>query len=341
MNFSLVKKILLHFFLGGAFITMFALAFGSPREGLAVLKTFIFNGLLWVALAFGNGYATDSTDRFYSWIKDPGKKFILVTISSIIVTTIIGYTFLYIYLYIFSAITFEEANKIFFTEMLPGLISITFVVAMFYHGKAFLNNWKRSELETEKLKKANISSQYEALKNQVNPHFLFNSLNVLSTLVYKDQDLAVDFINKLSSFYRYVLEVQKKEVVPLKQELKELNNFIFLLRKRFGNNLNIEIDDFDDDEQMLVPLSLQMLVENAVKHNVISKSKPLNLRIKNDNGYISVENDLNRKDQNLESMGIGLPNIKSRYEYLTEKAIEVIENSTSFIVKLPILKLDS
>ncbi len=336
----LAKRILSHFFLGGAFISIFSFAFGNHQGGWNFVVSYIFNGIIWVALAFGNGYINEAAKNVYSWIDAPGKRFILVMVSSLIFTVITGYIFLQIYLQVLFDCDFGKANRIFLNGMLPGLIFITILVSAFFHGKAFLANWRRSELEAERLKKANISSQYETLKNQVNPHFLFNSLNVLSTLVYKDQDLAVEFINKMSNYYRFVLSVKDKEVIPLKTELEALENYVYLLKKRFGENLEVNIEQFNLDGIMLIPLSLQMLVENAVKHNVVSKMHPLIINIKSANGYLIVENEIEKKQQVVESMGIGIPNIKSRYQYLTDMVVEVIETTTLFSVKLPMLKIE-
>lgn len=338
---GLLRKIILHFFFGGAFISLFALAFGNDQRGWGLVVSFIFNGLIWVVLAFGNAYINEVTKNGYSWIEAPVKRFILVMISSSVFTVMTGYIFLQIYLQFIFECTFEKANQIFLADMLPGLITITILVSSFFHGKAFLENWRKSELESERLKKANISANYETLKNQVNPHFLFNSLNVLSTLVYKDQDLAVEFINKMSKFYRFVLSVKDKEVIPLQKELEALENYIYLLKKRFGDNLEVEIDYFETEDIHIVPLSLQMLVENAIKHNVVSKSHPLHISIKSKDGYIKVENEIAKKQQVVESMGIGIPNIKSRYQYLTDKVVEVIETTNMFSVKLPLLKIET
>jgi LytS/YehU family sensor histidine kinase len=188
------------------------------------------------------------------------------------------------------------------------------------------------------LEKESIRAKYESLKSQVSPHFLFNSLNALTNLVYEDQDKAAKFIKQLSEVYRYVLDSRDKEVVPLEEEKKFLNSYLFLQQIRFGDKLMLEIN-LSDTRSLIAPLVLQMLVENAIKHNVISAEQPLTIRIYSVEGYIVVENDLQKKSVvQGESQGIGLENISRRYEFLTDRKVEVIEGDT-FRVKLPVIPL--
>jgi LytS/YehU family sensor histidine kinase len=170
----------------------------------------------------------------------------------------------------------------------------------------------------------------------VSPHFLFNSLNALTNLVYEDQEKAVKFIKQLSEVYRYVLDTRDKEVVSLTEELKFLESYLFLQRIRFGNKLRVTIDLSGDP--MLAPLALQMLIENAIKHNIISEADPLNIRIFSEDGYLTVENNLQKKSVLGErSSGVGLDNIRKRYEFLTDREVKVLETPVSFVVKLPLL----
>ena len=216
------------------------------------------------------------------------------------------------------------------------------MISTFLHGREFLHQWKESLLETERLKQAHLNARFESLKNQVNPHFLFNSFNILSNLVYKDQDLAARFIKQLSSTYRYVLDAKDKEVVPLATELEALEAYLFLAKMRFGENLHVQIELDHYNGAVVAPLSLQMLVENAIKHNVISKNKPLSIRIiKTEDDYIEVSNNLQLKNNKLESAGIGLPNIKERYKYISDKAVQIVQDENYFKVSIPLIKLHS
>ena len=168
-------------------------------------------------------------------------------------------------------------------------------------------------------------AKYESLKSQVSPHFLFNSLNALTNLVYEDQDKAAKFIKQLSEVYRYVLDTRDKEVVSMEEEKNFLNSYLFLQQIRFGDKLKLEVN-LDETRSRIAPLVLQMLVENAIKHNVISEENPLHINIYVKDGFIVVENNLQKKSVMLdESPGIGLDNIAKRYEFLSDKKVEVIE----------------
>lgn len=201
-------------------------------------------------------------------------------------------------------------------------------------------SWRQAAIESEKLKTERVSSQYESLKNQVNPHFLFNSLNALTALVYEDQDQAAKFIKKLADVYRYVLDNQQKEVVPLSEEIRFVEAYVFLQKIRFEENLQVTIQVPADTQAMVLPLSLQMLVENAIKHNIISDDEPLHIQVYlEEEEFIVVKNNLQLKTSHEYSSGLGLKNIQSRYEYLSKKEISVLNSADEFIVKLPLLNL--
>jgi len=205
----------------------------------------------------------------------------------------------------------------------------------------FMNRLKKTQLEAEQLKKQNIEAQFEALRNQINPHFLFNCFNVLSTLVHKDAEASSKFIAQLSNVYRYLLYNQEKKIVTLQEELAFLDSYTYLLRTRFNDNLIIESKISDGLNQVMVaPASLQMLIENAIKHNVASKKSPLNIVLQTEGDYIKVSNTLQIKEIEEESTKIGLNNIISRYKLLSDKPVKIEKTDALFIVKLPILYLE-
>ncbi|QSE97983.1 sensor histidine kinase [Fulvivirga lutea] len=221
-------------------------------------------------------------------------------------------------------------------------LGFTFRVNLFLHCinaiYFFINQYNTTQLLAEKLKKESAEAQFAALRNQVNPHFLFNSFNVLSTLVYKDADTASKFIDQLSEVYRYLLQNQQNKVVSLRDELKFLQSYIFLQKIRFQDNLDITIK-LDDTilDTYVAPATLQLLIENAIKHNVVSKSNPLQVVIKNQNNFIVVENSLNLKSVKEESTQIGLKNIRSRYNYLCGDDAIITNSNGVFTVKIPII----
>jgi two-component system, LytTR family, sensor kinase len=205
----------------------------------------------------------------------------------------------------------------------------------------FMNRLKKAQLEAEQLKKQNIEARFEALRNQINPHFLFNCFNVLSTLVHKDPEASSTFIAQLSNVYRYLLQNQEKKIVPLKDELDFLDSYTYLLRTRFSENLQIENRISDcPDVIMVAPASLQMLIENAIKHNVASKKLPLKIKLEKQAEYIVVSNTLQKKEIEGESTRIGLRNIIDRYKLLSDLPVIVERTPTQFIVKIPVLQIE-
>jgi len=206
----------------------------------------------------------------------------------------------------------------------------------------FMNRLKKAQLEAEQLKKQNIEARFEALRNQINPHFLFNCFNVLSTLVHKDADASSTFISELSNVYRYLLYNQDNKIVPLKEELAFLDSYTYLLRTRFTENLLIENRIFDSSDKIMVaPATLQMLIENAIKHNVASKKFPLRIVLEKQGNYIMVSNTLQKKEIEEESTRIGLKNVVARYKLLSDLPVIIEEIQTHFIVKIPVLQIQA
>lgn len=193
-------------------------------------------------------------------------------------------------------------------------------------------------IELEQIKADNLGAQYELLKQQVNPHFLFNSLNTLKYMVESSDKHSVDFILKLSDFYRFTLESRKMDLITLGEELEILNAYLYLLKARFedGINLSIEIEK-DHYRSFIPPFTLQLLVENCIKHNVVSLDRPLHIRLYSEKDLLVVENRLQLKRTPEASTGMGLKNINERYIHLLNKKIEILASETLFTIKLPII----
>lgn len=237
---------------------------------------------------------------------------------------------------------FESNWREIFGEFIVGFF-ITLLVSAVYASVAFFRMYKSSLIETESLKRSRIESELKALNAQVNPHFLFNSLNTLMSLIPEDSQLALEFTKKFSDVYRYILQNKFKEMVTVKDEIEFTSSYIFLLKIRHGNNVNMEL--FVDDTSLLkmIPtLTLQMLVENATKHNVISEHKKLNIRIEStSDGLLTVRNNLSPKKTPENGAGIGLENIRKRYEYLTDRKVEIVQTGEEFIASLPLLETEN
>ena len=220
---------------------------------------------------------------------------------------------------------------------------ITFLILGIYETIGFYALLKKSELEKEQLERENIQSQLEGLKNQVKPHFLFNSLNTLSYIIPEDSDTAVKFVQKLSKVYRYILEMRDSKVIELKEELDFLKSYTFLLKERFGENLNININVPGESlSDKILPLSLQLLFENAIKHNIISSKKPLTIEVFVEKGKkLVVQNNLQKKKQSYNGTQMGLENIKNRYRLFSDLEVDVFETEEHFTVLLQLIKESS
>lgn len=191
-------------------------------------------------------------------------------------------------------------------------------------------------LENEKLKQQNLQKELTALKNQINPHFLFNSLNSLNSIV-RDNKEATMFIKKLSFMYRYILQSGERDVVSLQEELKFLDSYVYLVKSRYRDRFKIDIDiDAEYLEKKVPPLALQLLVENAVKHNEISESNPLQVNIYSKDSDIYVENEMRLRTSFVDSTGNGLMNLDKRYFLLKKQHISISATENVFRVKLPL-----
>ena len=222
-----------------------------------------------------------------------------------------------------------------------GLLSLVFAFGyiIIEHFETISHQVRSQQNEIMSLEQANLKAQYNALKSQIDPHFLFNTLGTILHLIEEDKDVAKEYVNELSKVYRYILQTRENELVTLKQELDFVKSYFFLLRKRFNKNLTISIDVPDLYKSYEIsPVSVQLLVENAVKHNIISSKKPLHISISVDEQQsIVVKNNLQKK-ASMPTEQVGLKNLQSRYQFMSEKKPEIITDSQWFIVKIPLLK---
>jgi LytS/YehU family sensor histidine kinase len=213
------------------------------------------------------------------------------------------------------------------------------MVVAIYESIYFIGELRKSVEEKEMWKRESLQAQLDALKTQVNPHFLFNNLNTLSAVIPDNPALAVDFVQQLSKVYRHILEVKNEQSILLKEELEVLKAYAFLLKTRFGDNLDISIRVPEENlHQKIVPLSLQILMENAIKHNIVSSSKPLKIDVHAENGKLVVSNNLQKRQSLQESTGIGLDNIRNRYKLLGDQLVHVQQGPFSFIVSIPLIE---
>ena len=286
----------------------------------------------------GNSFIYGLLDRKYSWQNHLLKRAIFGSLA------LIGYSAAaYLVVQMIMMLLVNGAlpeNPIYWalrTSYIAVLISFT--VSLLFVAVAFFQNWKKSLLEAERFKAEMLQYKYESLQNQINPHFLFNSFNVLSDLVYEDQKKAVDFIRQLSQLFRYVLDSRDKELVPIKEELEFIESYNYLLQTRFEEKLSIKQEFEAKEDEMIVPMTLQLLIENCVKHNEISASQPLTVHIMRNGEYLKVENNLQLKSAGLNSKKTGLSNIMQQFKFFTDKELVFTETDHTFSVEVPVIKM--
>jgi hypothetical protein len=315
----------------GSFVAMYFMCTSCRTDLSRYLLNVLFSSIAWLCLWTVNGELNHFLNRRISWIESPVRRLIAGIIATIVCTVAAMFLIIKAWELVLN-VTFDD-----YYEIVSNSLVITFFISLFFHGRSFLLEWKRSAVEAERYQKESMAATYESLKNQVNPHFLFNSFNALTNLVYQDQDKAAKFIKQLSEVYRYVLDTRDKEVVPIEEELKFLESYTYLQHIRFGSKLSIKID-LNGRKSKVAPLALQMLIENAIKHNITSQDDPLFIKVYYENDFIVVENNLQKKQAiGEDSAGVGLENISKRYAFLSDRKVEIQEKNNTFVVKLPAL----
>lgn len=302
---------------------------GSKEHFLSILVATLTSYVIWE----GSKLIQSLILYFFPWEESIAKHLayeiasIFVFSSLMLIIGILTYSWLVSSVYITIGVVLQNI----FVSFLLALLFIAFNEGAFLFYK-----WKQSLLEQERLRQENLVAKVESLKKQLDPHFLFNSLSVLSGVVYKDPELADHFITKLAQVYRYVLEHNDEKQVPLKKEIAVVEAYCFLINVRFHNKVSLDVK-LGENSAYVLPMSIQLLVENAVKHNRISEHQPLVLRIYSEDTTLWVENSLNLKDAKEESTGIGLKNLEARYKYVTGKSIVIENNKAVFKVGLPLI----
>lgn len=302
------------------------------------LVEFAFYQLYSFVLGYSNMIFFDYMERL-NWKKTDSIKRIIIGILGSTVITIIG---LFV-LRLLTALTIENISYAKFIERetfgnyVFG-IWITLSIVVVFHVIYFYNKYQQNKIKEQKVIAGTASAKFDALKNQLDPHFLFNSLNVLTSLIEENPDNAQKFTTSLSKVYRYVLEQKDKELVTVNEELKFAKTYMSLLKMRFEDSIIFEMpEEASNPESKVVPLSLQLLLENAVKHNMVTSNKPLHIKIYEDGGSLVVENNLQPKQIVKKSSGVGLSNIMQRYDLLTNRKVLINKEASYFVVVIPML----
>jgi two-component system, LytTR family, sensor kinase len=275
----------------------------------------------------------------YNWKKNNTIKRIVVGIIGATIITLVGLFFLRAFTsFVYTDKTFYEfvINEKFKYYQFGLWITLTIIIV--FHVIYFYNRYQQNRIKEQKVIAGTASAKFDALKNQLDPHFLFNSLNVLTSLIEENPINAQKFTTSLSKVYRYVLEQKDKELVTVDEELQFAKTYMSLLKMRFEDSIIFEMPDkASNPESKVVPLSLQLLLENAVKHNLVTTSKPLHIKIYEQADSLIVDNNLQTKQIVKKSSGVGLNNIMQRYELLTNKKININKEANRFAVAIPML----
>jgi hypothetical protein len=291
-----------------------------------------------VVLTVFNSAFFDYMNHKVEWKKYTPYRILLSVLGSIAVTML---GIFLIRMFIAKVIDHQPLTQFLAEERFKDYIIsllITMVVTLFFHAIYFYKKAQEKKVNEQKIIAGTASAQFESLKNQIDPHFLFNSLNVLSSLIEENPANAQRFTTSLSKIYRYVLEQKDKELVSVSEELAFAKTYMNLLKMRFENSLFYELpQEIPNPDAKVVPLSLQLLLENTVKHNVVSEQKPLYIRIKIADNNLIIENDLQKKEVLGNRKGVGLQNIINRYGILTHRKVQIEETKNTFSVSLPIL----
>ena len=334
---SIISIAWITFFVG----TFLFLIFKGEKTLQNYFTYLLITGLYSFTISIGNGYVNNYLNRRFSWVDQTRKRTIYGIISTLVVNVVLVLFCNYInfiYFQNFKPSQFFSGNLGFSNWF---TINIALLISALLHAKGFIEEWKKSsrkEVVEQKLIAKSANAQFESLKNQLDPHFLFNSLNVLSSLIDENPNQAQRFTASMSKIYRYVLEQKDKELVTVEEEIEFAKTYCDLLKTRFEDSVSFDFKVNETDlKSYVVPLSLQLLLENCIKHNFATSTKPLHIKIYSENGFLFIENNLQEREQMKESAGIGLSNIVQRYSLLTKQNVFIEKSEEFFKVKIPML----
>jgi sensor histidine kinase YesM len=308
--------------------------FSDWQVKLSFLYTIMIAFIIW----HGNRYLHYSLRSYFDWINKPLQKITVLILSIIFYTVPVSILLLVGWYMLF---TNEMVNWTIITEStLIILIAVIFITHVYE--TAFLVKESESEiLRNEQLERAKAEAELEALKNQIDPHFIFNSLNTLSHLIEEKPVKAKQFNDNLADVYRYILQNKARDLVLLREEMQFLNSYFLLLQIRFDKAIQLKITIGENilDQYLIPPISLQILAENAIKHNEFAEDNPLLFEIVLKEEELIVHNPVHRKELRKTSSRIGLQNLRERYKLTTNKDITIKDEENDFTVHLPILKI--
>lgn len=296
--------------------------------------------VVWVTQWYGHGFIEEWLSEKAPWQTKPRSRLFLSLLLHILYA-IVAIVLVNIMMEWIIAVSRDKPFRLERDGMVDsGIIAsaIAIVISVVMTCVGFYHHLRRSLAREAQLEAELATFRYESLRTQLNPHFLFNSLNVLSELVLDDPKQAVQFIRQLSDIYRYILDARERELVPLDEELSFLNTYCDLLKIRFEGALDVHLSIDVLPEDCLVPMALQLLVENAVKHNVVSVREPLQVELLRSEDWLVVRNPLRPLRTPPEKSGRGLDNLKKRFAFFSEQRVVIDDGPDWFEVRLPVLK---
>ena len=309
--------------------------FNQPFEHL--VNVFLIMQIYSLTITIVNYAYFRFLDRFFTWNEQPLKRLIYGSLGSIILSFICIVLLRLLVVFVFEHGSFNDfinTSKSYYIFSIIISVNVLITIHAIYFFKASTNKKIKKHKTISEIQ----SAKFESLKNQLDPHFLFNSLNVLTSLIEENPELAEQFTTKLSKIYRYVLQQKDTDLIPLQQELNFAKDYMDLLKIRFENGIDYQVpNSISNTNYKIVPLSLQLLLENTIKHNHISENNKLTIKIYEENSYLVIENNKTPKQILEKSTKVGLQNIINRYKMITNKNV-IIENRTNtFRVKIPLL----
>ena len=332
-------RILQYTLISGALLLSFALFFLFKdfefTESQVMSITWIVTAALFIWL--GNLLISKFLDKHFSWQRYGNWRFFsqqfIILIYSLSMINLS---------YVLFKVFLTETNPNWVQLIVANVYGILIIVPVssIYFGIYFLKSWNQSKLEEERLQKESTKAQLLALRNHLDPHFLFNNLNILSALIDTDRKQSQEYLEKFAEVYRVILQTDKEELITLRDELKFVEAYIYLVKIRFQDLLEIKIKVAKEKLGFeLPPLTIQMLIENALKHNVITEDDPLKVEVTSAGNFLIVTNNLN-KNLNAKGQGSGLDNISLRYSYYTDNRVQIEETEDKFTVKVPLIDIE-
>lgn len=301
----------------------------DPKAWYSIILSLLMTFVIWE----GNRRIILWLRRFVSWERSPAARLVEQVALTVIFTIVVV---LMLYLLFIPVLNLSHSGL---GHALLASVTLTIFFNAVYESIYFTSRWRYAFMRAEVLKRENLRTQFESMKNRLNPRFLFNSLNTLSDLIDRDRERAVEFVQEMARVYRYTLQSRDWPLVTLKKELNFLELYIHLLKERFGESLDIKINIPEEAKQASIPpLTLQFLIENAIRHNEVTAEHPLHLLLEIKGKELHVSNNLQRKAEAQHSPRMGTEEIRARYQVFTDKEIKIEENKDSFRIELPLLE---